>query len=288
MIHMGITHSSLLRTGEVRARIHAAYRGTRRWWWMAALLTAPVAASGQDATTSGPQRASRADLLARATDLEQQVAARKGKDKELKRAAAEASAIRARLEKGDFRVGDQFLVTFRLDSVRSESVLVRDSLKVALLNLPDVSLAGVLRSELNDHMGAHVSRYLRNAELRASVLTRVAILGAVARPGFYYAAPDRPLSDLVMMAGGPAPNANLNELEVSRDSKQLIKSKDSRQYLKDGRTLEQLDIQSGDEVRVPQKRKINWQIFVQLALVLSTLTFAFINFLQWYYNRQDQ
>jgi protein involved in polysaccharide export with SLBB domain len=119
------------------------------------------------------------------------------------------------------------------------------------------------------------------------VLTRVSILGAVSRPGFYYAAPDRPLSDLVMLAGGPNLNANLAELEVIRGQTKLLKPKDSRRLLKEGRTLEQIDVQSGDAVRIPEKRKINWQLITQAFVVLSTLIFTSIQLLSWYYSRED-
>jgi hypothetical protein len=64
--------------------------------------------------------------------------------------------------------------------------------------------------------------------------------------------------------------------------------KASRKAVKDGRTLEQLDVQSGDEVKIPLKRKINWQIVIQSMLVVSSLFFAGLQFLQWYYNRLEQ
>lgn len=246
----------------------------------------PLLAQAQ-VVQSGPQRATRAELQARIVELERQVAAGEGKEKDRLRAATEVAAIRSRLELGDFRVGDRFLVTVRLDSVITDTASVRDSLKVALLNLPDVSLEGVLRSELDARMGAHVARYVRNADLRANVLTRIAILGAVARPGFYYAAPDRPLTDLVMLAGGPAPNANLNELEVARGRTRILGAKESRKLLKEGRTLEQLDIQSGDEVRIAERRRVNWQLVIQVFFIISSLSFAVFNMLRWYYDRQD-
>jgi protein involved in polysaccharide export with SLBB domain len=253
-------------------------------------LVAPVVphavAQAQSIVVAGPQRASRTELTARVADLEQQIA-RGGKADALRKLRQEVDAIRNRLISGDFRVGDRFVLTVRQDSVRSDTVAVRDSLKVSLLNLPDVSLAGVLRAELDERMNTHLSTYLRNVEARANILTRISILGAVARPGFYYAAPDRPITDVVMLAGGPAPNANLAELEVSRGATKLLRAKDSKRMLKEGRTLEQLDVQSGDDIRIPEKRKINWQLVIQLFFILSSLTFAFVNFLRWYYDRQE-
>lgn len=256
------------------------------------LFTISVASAtpsgAQEAPLAGAQRATRAALAERVAQLEQQSSSGSLAGTAKNRATAELSAIRMRLQQGDFRVGDRFVITLRQDSVRSDTASVRDSLKVSVANLPDASLAGVLRSELDDRMTVHVARYLRNVSVRTSVLTRVAILGAVRMPGFYYASPDRPISDLVMVAGGPADQANLNELEVTRGTAKLLSVKDSRKAVKDGRTLEQLDVQSGDEVKIPIKRKINWQIVIQSMLVVSSLFFAGLQFLQWYYNRQDQ
>lgn len=243
---------------------------------------------GQEAPLAGAQRATRAALAERLAILEQQIGAGKLSGSSKTRADAEISAVRMRLQQGDFRVGDRFVITMRQDSVTSDTASVRDSLKVSVANLPDVSLGGVLRSELDERMTAHVARYLRNVTVRTSVLTRVAILGAVRTPGFYYAAPDRPITDLVMVAGGPAEQANLNELEVGRGSTKLLTAKDSRKAVKEGRTLEQLDVQSGDEVKIPIKRKVNWQLVIQSMLVISSLFFAGLQFLQWYYNRKDQ
>lgn len=265
--------------------VNSAVRGVFFTFLVAASASTLAA---QVVPIAGPQRATRAALAERIVQLEQQTTSGKLSGSAKTRANAELAATRMRLQQGDFRVGDRFLITLRQDSVRSDTASVRDSLKVSVANLPDVSLNGVLRSELDEWMTAHVARYLRNVTVRTSVLTRIAVLGAVRSPGFYYASPDRPISDLVMLAGGPAERANLNELEVRRGKDELLKSKDSQKLVKEGRTLEQIDIQSGDEVTIPVKRKINWQLFVQSMLVVSSLFFAGLQFLQWYYNRQDQ
>ena len=272
--------SGMRRTCSARASIRGAL--------FTIALAGATRGAAQEAPLAGAQRATRAALAERVAQLEQQSTSGSLSGAARTRAMAELAAVRMRLQQGDFRVGDRFVITLRQDSVRSDTASVRDSLKVSVANLPDASLAGVLRSELDERMTTHVARYLRNVSVRTSVLTRVAILGAVRTPGFYYASPDRPISDLVMVAGGPADQANLNELEVRRGTAKLLSVKDSRKAVKDGRTLEQLDVQSGDEVKIPIKKKINWQIVIQSMLVVSSLFFAGLQFLQWYYNRQDQ
>jgi hypothetical protein len=256
----------------------------------AALVLCAVATSvpAQVAPTAGAQRASRMELAARVATVEQELASGKHQGSSQNRAKAEIAAIQQRLQQGDFKVGDRFVLTFRQDSVRTDTASVRDSLMVSLLALPEVSLAGVLRSELDDRLNGHVARFFKNASVRSSVLTRIAIRGAVQGPGFYYAAPDRPVSDLVMLAGGPLVTANLDQLEVRRGSVVLLKPKASKRVVKEGRTLEQIDIQSGDEVFIPAKRgRPSSQSIIQVLFVFSSLFFAFLQFVQWYYGRLD-
>lgn len=264
---------------RVRLRVCAA---------VVVLCTGAASLPAQVVPTAGVQRATRIELAARVAVVEQELASGQYQGSSQNRAKAEIAAIQQRLQHGDFKVGDRFVLTFRQDSVRTDTASVRDSLMVSLLALPDFSLAGVLRSELDERLNAYVARFFKNAAVRSSVLTRIAIRGAVQGPGFYYAAPDRPVSDLVMLAGGPLVTANLDQLEVRRGSLVLLKPKGSKRVVKEGRTLEQIDIQSGDEVFIPAKRgRPSFQSVIQLLFVFSSLFFAFLQFVQWYYGRLD-
>lgn len=247
-----------------------------------AFQLSPLGARAQSAPQAGAQRATREQLEKRVAELE---AGRSGAGRGA--AAAELSATKNRLIVGDFRVGDRFVLTLRQDSVRSDTVSVRDSLRVAVLNLPDFDATGVLRSELEQKISSHVAKYLRNSSVRISVLTRIAIVGAVQGPGYYYLAPDRPISDVIAAAGGAGEDANLDQVEISRGSAKLLTARNSKRAVKEGRTLEQLDVQSGDEVRIPKKRRFNWQALIQLSFVVTSLLFAFLQFAQWYYARQE-
>lgn len=250
------------------------------------LCLLPLTITAQSAPVAGAQRAVRSELAARLQQLEGLIASA-GRADQRSKLQAEQSALQARLENGDFKVGDRFVMTVRFDSVRVDTASVRDSLVVSILNLPDLRIKGVLRSELDEKLNQHVARYIRNASVRSSVLTRIAILGAVRAPGFYYASPDRPVSDILMLAGGPGADANLGQFELRRGTTTLIDKKRSKALLESGMTLEQLDVQSGDEFRIPVKRKVNWQLVIQLFFIASSLFFAVFQFLQWYYGRQE-
>lgn len=250
-------------------------------------ILAAAALSAQSVPSSGGQRASRAELSSRAEQLDQDTVVGKLNARERTAALGELVAIRNRLQAGDFQVGDHVVITIVHDSVRSDTASVRDGLRVSVLNLPDMSLAGILRSELDERMGSHVARFLRNATVRTNVLTRVGIFGAVQAPGYYFISPDRPVSDIVMLARGPAADANLNGMTIRRGQALLVTAKQSKRLIEEGKTLEQLDVQSGDELVVPLKRKINWQIVIQVFFIISSLLFTLIAFLQWYYDRRN-
>ena len=84
--------------------------------------------------------------------------------------------------------------------------------KVTLTDIGDISLAGVLRSELQAHMEAQLAKYMKDARVRATPLVSLSVLGPVGRPGFYFMPPDIPLTDAVMRAGGPGSQADLGAL----------------------------------------------------------------------------
>jgi hypothetical protein len=243
----------------------------------------PAAADAQGAGSG--QRFTRAQVQEQLAKVNGDLARAKSGDRG--RMLEQISVLKGRLENGDFKPGDRFVLSLRQDSVRTDTLVVRDSLRVAILNLPEFSIAGVLRSELEDKLNAHVARFLRNAVIRTTLLTRVSVTGAVRNPGFYYAVPDRPINDLLTSAGGPLPEADLSKLNIARVGRALLRSKDAKRVVEEGRTLEALDVQSGDTVHVPLKKKINWQMVIQLAFVAMSLLFAMLQFLQWYYNRQD-
>jgi protein involved in polysaccharide export with SLBB domain len=250
------------------------------------VISAPARLGAQGIADTGPQRATRTDLIALKTTIDNQIATGI-KGERLRDARFRSSAITTRLTQGDFRVGDRFLLSIQQGDLKVDTASVRDSMWVTIPSLPDFSVVGVLRSELDAKLGAHISRYLKNATVRATVLTRVAILGAVQAPGFYYVSPDRPISDLVMTAGGPAGNANIRKLEIVRGKVVVLASKKSSAALESGKTLEQLDVQSGDEIRVAANRDLNWNVILRLVLVAVGVFFSLLQFLQWYYNRQD-
>ena len=116
----------------------------------------------------------------------------------------------------------------------------------------EISLAGVLSTELEGHLISHLGRFLRNPQVQVKALIRVAITGGVERPGFYVFPTDALLADAIMQAGGPAFDADMNEIRVERGTERVWEPAPLRAAIANGSTLGQLDIRDGDRVVVPR------------------------------------
>jgi protein involved in polysaccharide export with SLBB domain len=276
--------------GVVVAATRPRGRGAVRQLGLLAVMACTIPMVTASATpmqtgAAGEQRASRVQLTTRADSLDRLLAAGTVRPKDKIKVMAELSELRRRLAEGDFQVGDRFLFTVVGDNVLSDSGAVREDHMVSVSALPELSVKGVLRSELTETLSAHVARYLKNTTVRTIALSRISIIGAVARQGFYYVAPDRPVSEAIMLAGGPTERTNLNAFEVKRNGEVIISTKTAQAALRTGRTFEQLDIRSGDEIRIPAKnqRRINWSLVLQFGLIVSSVLLALTQFITWYY-----
>lgn len=223
-------------------------------WWAAVLLAAGGPAWPQQ-TAADPRRgyATRPDLQ-ELLDLYQKAADSPAYSPALRsRAQSEADLIRERLERGDFQVGDRILLTVEGEAALSDTFVVAEGPVLRLPTMKDISLAGVLRSELETHLRNQVDRVVLNAQVSSRSLVRISIVGAVARPGFYTTHSETLVGDALMLAGGPAANARIDGLTIERAGRRLWSGETLQQVIIEGRTLDQLGVRAGDRLVVPQR-----------------------------------
>jgi polysaccharide export outer membrane protein len=168
------------------------------------------------------------------------------------RARLEASKIGARLQQGDFRVGDRVAIEVQGNADFSGTFTVEEGRKLTLSMIGEVPLTGVLRTELAGHVADYLGRFLRDPQVQARALISLAVVGGVLQPGFYTFPADALLSDVIMGAGGPASDANMNNISVERGRQVTWEPAQLRQALAEGTTVEQLSLQAGDRVVVAQ------------------------------------
>jgi polysaccharide export outer membrane protein len=137
----------------------------------------------------------------------------------------------------------------------TDTFVVRAGGVVELPTLPAISVRGVLRSELQSHLTKEIARYLRDPQIQATSLIRVAVLGEVVRPGFFAMAADVLVSDAIMIAGGPNTTADVNRITIRRGAADLIGAEEVRSAMVQGRTLDQLNLRAGDEIVVGERKR---------------------------------
>ena len=240
---------------------------------LAAVLVAGVSAvvDAQE-SRSGDARgafATRAALEAQAGEAERAAQDRKLSAQLREFHRGEGWLIRRRLTEGDFVVGDRIVVRVVGEATLSDTFTVRAGPTLELGTLPPVSLAGVLRVELQPHLTTMLGRYIRQPEVTALPLVRVAVMGQVARPGYYYLPADMLLADVLMAAGGPAGNADLERSRIRRGDDALYSEEDVRIALADGMSLDALSLRSGDEFHLAERRRTDWAMVLRVASMVA-------------------
>jgi hypothetical protein len=209
---------------------------------------------------------SRADLEAQARTAESQ------------HRTSEAWLLRNRLEKGDFQEGDRIVVTPHSSATTQspETLTVRAGKYLPINKMEELPLEGVLRSELHDRFVAHLAKFLQDPEARVIPLMRLNITGGVNRPGYFDTSADLLLSDMIMRAGGPSGDADLNKVIIRRGPTVIWHEDDMRTALTDGMSIDRLHLRAGDQIVVGVQHHIAWLNLISVSLGLATLAFTLI------------
>ena len=211
-----------------------------------ALLFRAIPAAGQ---SSGSLLTTRAELTAAMQQAEERAASGDSRvDNHLK-----AAAIRRRLTYGDFQVGDRILLGYVSDTKHVDTLVVHEGLTVELPASARVSVVGVLRSELSDHIEPELLKYVKVTQVEVTPLTRLAVLGEVVHPGYFALRADVPLADAIMVAGGASPTADIGRSVVRRANGEVRSSDETHRAISRGLTLDQFGLTAGDELVVGRK-----------------------------------
>jgi hypothetical protein len=252
----------------LRARIRAAAT--------ALVLVPMLGASAQTGRTE--QLQTRAELTQLAAREEQ--AGRRGY----------AAAIRARLIDGDFQEGDRVVILHEnmpgAGTGRGDVLVIRpDTLPIRagrILQFPqaryqgvkDLSVAGLLRSELPDTIRAHFLKTYRDPQVRVSSLIQLSVTGAVLRGGYVDVPPDMRLSDVFTYAGGLAGEVNMKKSFIRRGATIIMDGKDLQTALDNSITIDAAQLRAGDQIFIERKNPSNWLAYTGLALSVITLIIA--------------
>lgn len=142
-----------------------------------------------------------------------------------------------------------------------------------------IVIAGKNRQNIEQYLAGIWAPYLKDTHVQATPAIRVAIMGNVKEPGYYYPSPDAVIYDAINLAGGPVLPFKLEETSHLRAGKTV--NDELSKAISQGRTLREAGIVSGDEILVPVPERITMKeaiplVGTALAIVLNALTIYFL------------
>ena len=218
---------------------------------LASLLAFSAAPAGAQGSLGEGRRQAKRSELEQAAKATEQAAIVAPDAKTRERLVAEAGGIRQRLRNGDFLPGDRIYLVVVGDSALTDTFTVRGDRRLSLPNIPDISLAGVLDSELGTHLTAELSKVLKSPAVTAQAMVRLTLTGGIARNGFQTFPTDQAVTDVIMSSGGFGQNAKFEDTEVKRSGKVIINKKEFQDAIRTGRTVGDLALRDGDEIFMP-------------------------------------
>jgi protein involved in polysaccharide export with SLBB domain len=236
--------------------------------WLTTLLGLIIAPSLTAAQTTPPESQGRAQLEAAARAAEAQ------------QRPEEAFLLKTRLETGDFQEGDRILLSVPVLKAGFDTVVVRAGKVLQFQGMDDLSLEGVLRSELSARLRTHLAKYLKDPTVRAIPLLRLGVFGRVGRPNYYYTPADIVLPDVIMLAGGVSGDADMDKITIRRGTRTIWTATDTRTALADGLSLDRLSLRANDEIYVPQKPTHSWGTLIPAITGSVALIFSVFQFLR--------
>lgn len=165
---------------------------------------------------------------------------------------AEAELIRRRLQEGDLFPGDVIAMQVLGDPQMTNNYTVTPRRTLLIPGIPDeISVTGLLRSEIEDYLARVVAQYVRNPSVWVEPLMRISIFGAVNRPGFLIVPASMPLPDIIMQfAGGPSGNVDPERSKVTRGDREVLPGEAIEEAIREARSIDALNLQSGDRIEM--------------------------------------
>jgi len=215
----------------------------------------------------------REELQALLQELQQTAASTAYSSALRRRARDEAEIIERRLREGDFGVNDRIYLAVSVQGQAwfADTVRVEAGPVARLPEVGAVELGGILRSELREHMRAQLSRFLRDPQVDlAESFVRLTILGAVGGQGERYVPAQTTLGQALTQTG-LATSSDLEGTTISRNGQILWNMEAGADAIRQGRTLDQMSLQAGDEIQIPARPTGNqWISWIQVGLGIVT------------------
>lgn len=138
----------------------------------------------------------------------------------------------------------------------------------------EVKVKGLTAYELMQTLEGKFRQYFMNPYIYVRPLIRVTMQGAFNQPGAYRVDPASSLWDLVALAGGPRANCDLEKMRIERGGRVINKS--ILKSFEEGYSLEEIGIESGDQILAPAYGGIDLRFLVTVVNLFASLALLYL------------
>jgi polysaccharide export outer membrane protein len=178
----------------------------------------------------------------------------------------------------EMRLGDGVRITiYNVDDAVSGDYYVMTDWTMQLPYIGQVDVRQRVFDAVREEIVGRYRAIYREPELAVQPLYRVSVLGEVREPGIYFVTGYERLTDLMAMAGGETLDADLDKLYLLREGEKI--DIDAREILKQGETLTDFGLRSGDQLYVSREGLVSYRnasLLISGAGVLATIAAIFI------------
>jgi polysaccharide export outer membrane protein len=140
----------------------------------------------------------------------------------------------------------------------------------------EVRVKGVTPLELQKELEKQFRAYLEMPYVLVSPLIRLTLQGAFNKPGTYYAEPTTSVWNAIALADGPKVGLNLTGLRVQRGGKVVIPAKKFYKAYENGLSLEEVGVESGDQIIGPMSGGLNIYFFINLVNLFASILLLYL------------
>ena len=138
----------------------------------------------------------------------------------------------------------------------------------------EVRVKGYTVYEVMQTLKEKFSEHLKNPYVYVRPLIRITMQGAFQKSGAYHVDPAASLWSVVELAGGPQNNCDLAKMHVRRGGEIVIK--DVLKAFEKGVSLEEVGIESGDQIIAPYRSGINLQFLMTIVNVFASIVLLYL------------
>lgn len=162
--------------------------------------------------------------------------------------------------------GDVIFVRMWRHPEMTDTFYVRADGTVEFPLIGTMTVQGYTAAQLDTILTAAYSKYYNNPQLDIIPLFKVAIIGEVNKPGVYLVKETDGLFEVIALAQGTTPKADLSRAKIQRGTETITVN--IGKALNEGKTVKEMGLKSGDIIIIPKKF---WPSLMEIYYVVATI-----------------